>query len=175
MKAADYSATDTLRDGQKVEIRALRPADETGLLTAIGRTGDWSMYRRFFGAKRDFSPKEVAFYLNVDFIEHVALVAEVDEAAGLAIVGGGRYIVAKRGIAEIAFIVIDAYQGKGLGTTLFRHLATLAREAGLDALVADVMPENVAMLRVFERSGLPLKITRSGPSVHVVISLTPPL
>ena len=67
LEPAKYSAIDRLRDGRRVEIRALRPDDEVDLLAAIERTSAQSLYRRFFGAKRDFSEKERAFFLNVDF------------------------------------------------------------------------------------------------------------
>jgi GNAT superfamily N-acetyltransferase len=172
VSAANYSAVETLRDGRRADIRSLEPSDEAALLSAIGRTSDQSMYRRFFGVKRDFSPNEIAFFLNVDFVTHVALVAEVDEAAGPMIVGGGRYVVAEPGIAELAFAVTDAYQGKGLGTALLRHLTKLARARGLRDFVADVLPENSAMLTLFERSGLPLSRMSSGGVVHVTLSLS---
>ena len=62
-----------------MEIRALRPEDQVDLLAAVDRTSAQSLYRRFFGAKRDFSEKEVDFFLNIDFTNHVALVAVVEE------------------------------------------------------------------------------------------------
>jgi ribosomal protein S18 acetylase RimI-like enzyme len=64
------------------------------------------------------------------------------------------------GQAEIAFAVIDQYQGKGIGAILMRHLATIAREAGLKELVAEVLPENAPMLTVFKNSGLDVDTRR---------------
>ena len=64
-----------MRDGRRVEIRALRPADRDDLIAAVGRTSDQSLYRRFFGARRGFREQEIAFFVNVDFVDHVALVA----------------------------------------------------------------------------------------------------
>src|SRR6266511_4958213 len=78
-EAANYSATATLRDGRPVEIRALRPDDRDELAAAVGRASSQSLYRRFFGAKRYFSEQEIAFFVNVDFVNHVALVACVEE------------------------------------------------------------------------------------------------
>jgi GNAT superfamily N-acetyltransferase len=69
------------------------------------------------------------------------------------IVGGGRYIVAKPGAAEVAFAVVDDYQGQGIGSILMRHLVAIARRAGLAELVADVLPENRQML-TFSRSSV---------------------
>jgi RimJ/RimL family protein N-acetyltransferase len=153
MSPDNYFAQEHLRDGRPIKIRALRPDDETSMLAAIDRTGTESLKRRFFVTKREFSDKETAFFMNIDFVNHVALVAEIDENGGTAIVGGGRYVVVKSGQAEIAFIVVDAYQRQGIGAILVRHIVGLARAAGLTQLSADVLPENVAMRKVLGRFG----------------------
>ena len=70
------SAIEALRDGCRVEIRALRPDDRADLIAAVGRTSAQSLYRRFFGLKRSFTEQEVAFFVNVDFVNHVALIAK---------------------------------------------------------------------------------------------------
>ena len=169
--AANYSAIDRMRDGRPLEIRALKPTDEADMLAAVERIGTQSLYRRFMGAKRGFSDKERAFFLNVDFINHVALVAVVNEGDRAAIVAGGRYIVEKPEMAEIAFAVVDDYQGQGIGAVLLRHLATLARQAGLKEFTAEVLPDNTPMLKVFERSGLKFSSKRSADGVHAVLQL----
>ena len=147
-EAAKYSAIESMRDGSRVEIRALRPEDRADLLASIGRASDQSLYRRFFGAKRGFTEREIEFYSNVDFTSHVALVAVVEEDGLPAIVGGGRYVVVQAGQAEAAFAVIDSYQGRGIGAALMRHLAAIARAAGLRELIAEVLPDNAPMLKV---------------------------
>ncbi|MGY3440569.1 MULTISPECIES: GNAT family N-acetyltransferase [unclassified Bradyrhizobium] len=151
--AADYSAIEHLRDGSRIEVRALRPDDRDDMLAAVGRTSVQSRQRRFFAPKRSFSDKEIAFFMNIDFADHVALVAQIDEDGRPVVAGGGRYIVAQPGQAELAFVVIDAYQSKGIGTALMRHLLVIARHAGLKELTAEVLPENVAMLSIFSRFG----------------------
>ena len=70
MDAATYIATERLDNGRPFEVRALRPTDETDLLAAVGRSSAQSLYRRFMGAKRDFSEKERDFFLNIDFVNH---------------------------------------------------------------------------------------------------------
>ena len=112
VEAAKYSAVEELRNGRRVEIRALRPDDRADLLAAVSRTGAESLFRRFFAAKRGFSEKEIAFFLSVDFVNHVALAAVVEEGERPVIVGGGRYIVVQPGKAEVAFAVVDQYQGQ---------------------------------------------------------------
>ena len=89
-EAAEYTAVEQLRDGRQIEVRALKPTDEEDMLAAVGRTSVQSLYRRFFGAKRHFSDSEKSFFLNVDFVNHVALVALADEGCQRFIVGGGR-------------------------------------------------------------------------------------
>jgi GNAT superfamily N-acetyltransferase len=172
MRAAEYSAMQALRDGRRVEIRALRPDDRDGLIAAVGRVSTQSLYRRFFGVKRSFTEKEIAFFTQVDFVTHVALVVVAEEEGRAAIVGGGRYIVVASGQAEVAFAVVDQYQGQGVGAALMRHLATIAREAGLKELTAEVLPENAPMLKVFEKSGLPVGTKREAGVVHVTMRLS---
>jgi ribosomal protein S18 acetylase RimI-like enzyme len=87
------------------------------------------------------------------------------------IVGGGRYVIVQPGRAEVAFAVIDEYQGQGIGTALMRHLAGIARAAGLKELIAEVLPENVPMLKVFEKSGLHCGTKRESGIVHVVLAV----
>ena len=170
-EAAEYSGVEALRNGHRVEIRALRPDDRADLITAVGRTSAESFYRRFFGVKHEFTEQEVASFLIIDFIDHVALVAVVEEGERSAIVGGGRYIVVEPGKAEMAFAVIDEYQGQGIGAALMRHLAAIARRTGLSELIAEVLPGNIPMLRVFEKAGFGFS-ARHGPGVvHVALRL----
>jgi RimJ/RimL family protein N-acetyltransferase len=170
-EAAIYSALETLRDGRRLEIRALTPDDRADLSAAVGRASDQSLYRRFFGVKRHFSEQEIAFFLNVDFVNHVALVAVVEEGARPVIVGGARYVVVRPGQAEVAFAIVDEYQGQGIGAALMRHLAAIARRAGLETLIAEVLPDNIPMLKVFERSGLSACTKHEGGVVHVTLRL----
>jgi RimJ/RimL family protein N-acetyltransferase len=170
-EASKYRAVELLRNGRSVEIRSLRPNDQAGLIAAVGRTSPQSLFRRFFAAKREFSEQEIAYFLNIDFIHHVALVAVVEEDEESDIIGGGRYILVEPGKAEVAFAVVDEHQGQGIGTALMRHLATIARDAGLKDLIAEVLPENAAMLKVFERSGLRLELERDPRIVHVRLHL----
>lgn len=171
MSPATYSAREALRDGRTVEIRALRPDDRASMVELAGRMSDVARQLRFFAPKRGFSEKEIDYYVNVDFVSHVALVAAMDDGAAQRLVGGGRYIVAAPGSAEIAFGVDEACQGLGIASVILRHLALIGRDAGLHEFVAEVLPENTAMLKVFQRSGLPMRRRHEGGVVHVALSL----
>lgn len=168
MDASQYSAIETVRNGHRVEIRAPRPEDRSGLLAAAANMGPEARYRRFFAPKHGFTEKEIEHYLNVDFVRHVALVAVL----GGVIVGAGRYIVSETGRAEVAFGVDDARQGQGIGSALMRHLVVIAREAGIRELIAEVLPDNTPMLKVFERSGLAMTVRREAGVVHVALDLS---
>ena len=102
----------------------------------------------------------------------MSLVALIDEGGISVIVGGGRYIVVQPAQAEVAFIVLDEYQGLGIGRSLMRHLTNIAREAGLQTLIAEVLPNNIPMLQLFKNSGLQLNMRREGQIVHVTILLS---
>jgi RimJ/RimL family protein N-acetyltransferase len=172
LNAAKYLASEVIRNGRRLEIRALGTDDRADLLDAVDRTSVLSLYRRFFGAKREFSQKEIEFFLNIDFVNHVTLVATVEEDDRAVIVGGGRYIIVRPGMAEVAFAVVDEFQGQGIGGALMRHLVVIAREAGLEELVAEVLPDNLPMRKVFEKSGLRCNMKRDGPVIHVALRLT---
>ena len=172
LNAANYATGEHLRDGGCIEIRALKPDDKTNLLAAVSRMSGQSIRRRFFGAKRDFSEKEQAFYLNVDFVSHVALVAVVEAGNRMTIVGGARYVVVRPGTAEVAFAVVDEFQAQGIGPILLRHLAVVARAAGVSELVAEVLPENAAMLKVFGKCGLNVTMKRDVGTVHVKLQIS---
>jgi RimJ/RimL family protein N-acetyltransferase len=169
---ASYSAFEMLRDGRPIRIHALHPKDRDAMLKAVSRTGTQSLFRRFFGARREFSETEIRFFLDVNFVDHVAIVAEVEEDGKPAIVGGARFIRTCAGTAEVAFAVIDPYQGQGIGTILMRHIVSLARAtADLHELVAEVLPENTAMLKVMEKSSMPMITRREAGVVHVTLAL----
>jgi len=171
MDLANYSANETLRDGRTVEIRSQRSQDRESMHAAIARSSPASLHRRFFAVRRQFSEKETDYFLDIDFVNHVALVVVANDGGEPTIVGGGRYVVVQPGQAEVAFAIIDAYQGLGIGSALMRHLATLGRVAGLREFTAEVLTENAPMLNVFERSGLAMSTERDGTVVHVTLRL----
>ena len=167
MNASEYSIVETLPNGRRVEIRAQRVSDRAGLREALLQMSEEARYRRFFAPKRSFTQKEVDFYLNIDFVNHVALVVVLDGA----IIGGGRYILSEPGRAEVAFSVDDEHQGQGIASAVMRHLIAIARAGGLTELYAEVLPDNAPMLKVFGRCGLPMRKTREGGVVHVALAL----
>jgi GNAT superfamily N-acetyltransferase len=164
-----YAAIGNLRDGREFQIRAFKAHDRTGLLAALGRSSALSVYRRFFSARRDMSERELEFFTKINFDDHVALVALVDEDDEPTIVGGARYIKVEAIRAEMALAVMDLYQGQGIGTALVRHLAEIARAAGIKELIAEVLSDNAAMLKVFSNSGMQASTSRRHGHVHVVL------
>jgi RimJ/RimL family protein N-acetyltransferase len=166
-----YSALELLRDGRTVEIRAIRPDDRSELAAAVDRSSVQSVYRRFFAVRRFFSDQELEFFSNVDFVNHVALVAVMELDGKSTIAGGCRYVLVHPGTAEMAFFVVDQLQGYGIGAALMGHLAAIARSAGLNELVADVLSDNTAMLKLLEKSGLPVISRQQSGVVHVALKL----
>jgi ribosomal protein S18 acetylase RimI-like enzyme len=92
------------------------------------------------------------------------------KAGRVTIIGAGRYIVAEPGRAEVAFAIIDEYQGQGIGTALLRNLLLIARANGLKQLVAEVLPENAPMLALFRKCGFGVSKSVAG-LVHAVLDL----
>jgi RimJ/RimL family protein N-acetyltransferase len=169
LDTAKYSAPELLRDGRRVEIRALRPDDRADFVAAVSQTTLQSLYRRFFVPRRSFTAQEIAAFVDIDFVDCVALIAVMRQGERPVIAGGGRYVVG-RGQAELAFMVVDRYQGRGIASALMRHLETIARETGISELTADVLAENAAMLGVFKKSGFRVT-SRAAGIVHVTLQL----
>ena len=172
MNTASYAATERLRTGATLQIRALVPGDRDEMLAAVGRFSKQTLYRRFFAPKRTFSEREVEFFLDVDFISHVALVAVLSEGGREMIVGGARYVISQPGCAEVAFAIDDPHQKLGIATHLIRHLIEIARANGLEEFVAEVLPDNTPMLKVFERCGLAMTTRRDRDVVQVRLALS---
>jgi RimJ/RimL family protein N-acetyltransferase len=170
-ETVSYAARELLRDGSPIEIRALRLEDEADMLAAIEQTSVQSLQRRFFVMKRYFSEKERAFFMDIDFKDHTALVALVEDAGRKVLIGGSRYVVFEPGRAEMAFMVVDAWQGRGIGSLLMRHLIQIARDVGLQELTAEVLSENAAMRKVFEKFHFKPGPRRDPQTLHLVLKL----
>ena len=140
-----------LDDGRRVLLRALRPDDEDAYREFGSGLSATSIYLRFFTPRQTLSDSEVDHFLHVDEHDRYAVVA-IDEDTR-AVVGVGRYDrTAGTDEAEVAFIVADDYQNKGIASTMLLLLGVAARRAGITRLVASVLPENHKMMSVFQAS-----------------------
>jgi RimJ/RimL family protein N-acetyltransferase len=173
MSAQSYAATETLKDGTAVAVRAIRRDDAGTILKAFRNLDRESVYRRFFSPKKELSVAELEQLTDVDFSKVVALVVTKASENGEVLIGGGRYAVEdpESGAAEIAFMTDGAHRGLGIASLILRHLALIAREAGVSRFDAEVLAENQPMLAVFRRSGLPMQLRRDGGIIHVTLSL----
>jgi RimJ/RimL family protein N-acetyltransferase len=170
-----FEATETLKNGVSVKIRAIRRSEKAGIADAFGKLDPESVYTRFFHAKGSLSDRELKAATEVDFENVVALMATIESGGKETIIGGGRYVAfdSPRGrSAEVAFLVEEDYHGLGIAGRILKHLAGIAREKGVGEFEAEVLPRNKAMLAVFLRSGLPMKRTQAEGVIHVTLSLT---
>jgi len=172
LRAGGDTVRRTLRDGRSIVIRGIRPDDKSLLLDGLHRLSDESAYFRFFRPKHELSEQELAYFTEVDFERHVALVAVLGERP----VGVARYVVAQSRppvTAEMAFTVDDAYHGLGIATAMLHELVRIARERGVDELRAMVLPDNRKMLDVFAHAGLPHTAELAEGTVEVRFPLAP--
>ncbi len=144
-----WAADVVLRDGGTCHVRPIIPADREALQDFHLAQSDRSRYLRFFAPLPRLSERDLDRFTQVDYTRRVALVAIV---AG-RIVGVGRYDVIDPGEAEVAFNIADSQQGRGLGSVLLEHLSAAARERGVRRFIAEVLPENRKMVRVFADAG----------------------
>ena len=154
---ASYDASETLPGGQRLHLRAIRPSDREALHAGFLTLSKQSVRDRFFSIKLDLTPAELTYYTEVDFDQHLALVAELQRGSEWQPVAVGR-LVRKSGQperAEIAITVIDEMQGKGIGKIMLRHLVECARDLGVRQMDASVLAENKRMIKLIRKSGLP--------------------
>lgn len=147
---AHWEADVVLRDGATAQLRPVTPQDQDALLDMFHGQSENTIYLRFFSHKTTLTKRELERYTTVDYRDRVAFVIML----GGAMIGIGRYDrTPKPGDAEVAFLISDAHQGRGIGSILLEHLSAAARENGIDHFSAEVLPENRAMLRVFVEAG----------------------
>lgn len=148
--------TEKVAGGASVLVRPLVMTDEESLQRLFYELSDESIYRRFFCFRRAHPHEEMQRMVDLDYEQSMGLVAcEPERGEPIAM---ARYDVdpATR-LAEIAFVVRDDWQHRGLGTLLMRRMAEIARAHGLPGFCADVLGSNAAMLAVFHKSGLEVR------------------
>src|SRR5215471_3219522 len=162
-----------LRDGSKVLIRQIQPADAPLLADGFARLGDKSRRMRFLARKDQLSTAELRYFTDVDHHDHEALAA-LDQA-GVRGVGVARYIrdAEDPHAAEIAVTIVDDWQGRGLGAELLARLSDRARSEGICRFTALVADDNVAMAGLLRN--ISANVVGRGPgTVEYEITLMPP-
>jgi acetyl coenzyme A synthetase (ADP forming)-like protein len=162
-----------LRDGATLRLRPPERTDAGALLAFFARLSTESMHRRFHGGRR-VEPSLVEHFLapSCDRGGLVAVVA--DESDTEQVVAVAEYArLRERSAAEVAFTVADELQGHGIGARLLERLSVVAAAAGIDTFVAEVLPENQAMLRVFADAGFEVTRTLDGGEVEVRFPIAP--
>ncbi len=165
---ADREADVVLRDGSTLHVRPVLRSDEGALLDLLQNLSPQARSYRFFSGGANL--KEAARRaVDVDYRESYGLVAT--RGPKEEIVAHAFFVRLNGDRAEVAFAIADAFQGRGLGTILYAHLAEAAQELGVTTFEADVMHDNERMLQVFRDSGFPIRM-RSEPGRVIVTSPT---
>lgn len=169
----EYSANGVLSDGGSVLLRAVRSTDKPQIKSLFQRLSPDSIHARWFTSKRVLTDEELRRLTELDFVNDVALAAVLPEEVEERFVGVGRYYRTRHrraavASAEVAFVVADEHQGRGIGTLLLEHLAAIARASGIEELEAEVLADNAKMLDVFARCGFAVRRSLDAGVYHVV-------
>jgi acyl-CoA synthetase (NDP forming)/GNAT superfamily N-acetyltransferase len=169
-----WEADVVLADGGTVHLRPITPADADRLLAFHSRLSERTRYFRYFGAYPRIPPRDLERFITVDHHNRVAFVAML----GDDIIAVGRYERLREGDqfsnqAEVAFVVEDAHQGRGIGSILLEHLAAAAEESGLTRFVAEVLGENGQMVRVFRDAGYKISRVLEEGVLHLEFDIDP--
>jgi len=146
---AHWTADVVLRDGRTAHIRPITADDKELLVDFYGRVSDESKYYRFFSPMPTLSEKDINRFTEVDYVGRVAFILTLRGR----MIAVGRYDEVAPGEAEVAFLVEDHYQGRGIAQLLLEHLAQAGRERGITKFVAEVLPDNSRMIQTFRDVG----------------------
>ncbi len=164
----------TLRDGTEIFFRPVKPTDEPALMEMLYSLSSTAVQLRFFTHTVTFPHREVQRQTNIDYKNDLAIVGCVPGPGGEEIVAIAQYFLDPRTqTAEVAFVVHDEWQKKGMGTFLLQYLIKIARDRGIKTFTARVLPNNRAMLAIFEHCGCELRKEFDGEAFNLSFDLDP--
>jgi len=161
-----------LRDGTPVHVRAIRPDDTERLRQFHAHLSADTIVFRFFRMMPELSVRDAERFTHVDYVNRMALVATESEADDAPILAVVRYDRVAERRAEVAFVVADQWQGKGISTALLLMLAAYARARGFAELVAITMGTNVRMMEVLRHCGYPSHSRCGDGDMEVCLDIT---
>lgn len=162
----------TLADGARLRVRPIVAADREPLADAFDRLSDRSRRQRFLAPKPRLSARELDYLTDVDHVTHEALVA-IDETTG-EIVAVGRYATGGAGgpAADMALVVVDAWQRRGIGHALAVRLVERARANGITRLTGTALADNLRVRTLLDRLGFRVRSVSAGV-VEVELDVPP--
>ena len=147
-------STYLLDNGTQLQFRSIHPTDEPKMRDLLYNLSQETVYYRFMSHNQRFGRKQIQNFVYLDHRKDIAIVGTVPEAHGDEIVAVGRYYLDERtNMAEVAFVIHDKWQNRGLGSFLFRHLITIAKTSGIAGFTAEVLRDNKRMQAIFNHSG----------------------
>lgn len=162
----------TLADGTDVLVRPIRPDDEPKIKGMFYACSEQTRYLRYHAILKSMPHHRLQLFCNVDYDTEMALVAARGEMGEEQIIGVGRYVTTPaKGSAEMALVVRDDWQRKGIGTHLLRRLAKIGKQDGIRKFIGYVLPENAGMLRTVHHSGLKTETVTENGVVRVTITV----
>ena len=170
---AHVSYTKTFKGHKTVRFRAMKPSDEEGMRRFFYRCSRETVFYRFFYSIKTMSHDKMQEYVNVDYAKEFSLVGFGGKKGEGKIIAEARLVSSDEGdLGEVAFLVDEEYQGVGIGSYLMDLLIVEARNRGLKTLSAQVLSENQPMIKVFEKTGLPLQSRLESGVYQVDVDLT---
>ncbi|MBM4102434.1 MAG: GNAT family N-acetyltransferase [Planctomycetes bacterium] len=163
---------DTLNDGTEIFFRPVKPTDEPSLAEMLYSLSETSVQTRYMMRTVRFPRKDIQQWTNIDYDQNLAIVGTVPGASGEEIVAIAQYFLdPKTQAAEVAFLVQDEWQNKGMGTFLLEYLSKIAKKRGVKQFYAKVLPANKGMLAVFYNSGYKVNTEFDGDVYSIAYNL----
>lgn len=154
----ELRTTMLLDDGTLVSFRPVHPTDEAPTRDLFYALSQETVYYRYMSHMKRIPRKQLQNFVYIDHRNEVAIVGTLPEAFGEDIIAVGRYYLdSKTNRAEVAFLVRDDWQNRGIGSFIFKHLVIIAKRNGIAGFTAEVLRDNKAMQAVFNHSGLKVR------------------
>jgi acetyltransferase len=149
-----YTKTVSLKTGEVVTLRPIRPEDEPALARMLQSVSNDSLYMRFFGYIPKITHAWMIRFTHIDYDREMAIVAEISRGAGRELLGSVRIIEdAWRETAEYSILIADHFHGRGLGNIMTDYILDIARDRKIAKIVASVLSQNKPMIKLFEKRG----------------------
>jgi acyl-CoA hydrolase/RimJ/RimL family protein N-acetyltransferase len=176
--ASDYpfslETVKTFANNQEIKFRPIKPSDEDMMRRLFYGFSDKSKYMRYFTPIRVMPHIKMQPYVNIDYNTILSIVGTIQHKGSEKIIAEARYALdEEQDQYEMAFVVVDEFQGMGIAKFMLNYLISIARDRGIKNLYAVMMPHNTRMAKVFESTQIKREVTETDEEVEYIFDLSP--
>jgi len=151
---SEYETVYTIREGEKIRIRPVKPTDEQLLKGLYYSLNETDRYLRFFEVRKEFTHSKTQNEVNIDYNNIFSIGAFIGDIGREEMIGNATYYLnPKLNMAEYSFLVREDYRGKGIGSFLYQHIIIIAKEKGIKGLYGSIHIQNKSTVQIIRKGG----------------------